>query len=306
MTVSIDGNAVSATTVLATSWTNYTTAATINAGTHTLSIAFTNARQRSSCSRLLFLDTVTVTAAAWSPTPGIWSGGTLTNTWQQFSDLNSVFDPAFVAAPVPNNPVAHLQSMTTPYGPGFSFTCSDTDVAIWNSQAKIINNRVNNSGDPAGTVVQYTTYINLPSQTFSKTGYTQNGWFTGDLWEFHTNTTNPSIQVDVTNSPIAPTPAWRVMLPTDDNVSWTDFYGPAITFNTWHQLVVQVYWSNTANGFHRWYIDGQLIANHTAANWWSDAGNPFIEYGYYAGRGGVTNYAQFGPLTRQVFATGMP
>src|SRR6516165_2459507 len=43
MTVSIDGNAVSATTVLATSWTNYTTAATINAGTHTLSIAFTNA-----------------------------------------------------------------------------------------------------------------------------------------------------------------------------------------------------------------------------------------------------------------------
>jgi hypothetical protein len=35
MTVLIDGNAISATTVSATSWTNYTTAATINAGTHT-------------------------------------------------------------------------------------------------------------------------------------------------------------------------------------------------------------------------------------------------------------------------------
>ena len=43
MTVSIDGNAISTTTVSATSWTNYTTAAMIDAGMHTLSIAFTNA-----------------------------------------------------------------------------------------------------------------------------------------------------------------------------------------------------------------------------------------------------------------------
>ena len=41
MTVSVDGTAISTTTVSATSWTNYTTAATIAAGSHTLSIAFT-------------------------------------------------------------------------------------------------------------------------------------------------------------------------------------------------------------------------------------------------------------------------
>ena len=60
MTVLIDGNAISENTVSATSWTNYTTAATVNAGTHTLSIAFTNALNIFFCSRHLYLDNVTV------------------------------------------------------------------------------------------------------------------------------------------------------------------------------------------------------------------------------------------------------
>lgn len=81
MTVLIDGTAISATTVSATSWTDYTTAATINAGTHTLSIEFTNAGGFFFfCSRALFLDTVTVvggniTPPTMQPTgvPGNWT-----------------------------------------------------------------------------------------------------------------------------------------------------------------------------------------------------------------------------------------
>ena len=60
MTVLLDGNAISATTVSARSWTNYTEPATINAGTHTLSILFTNAHKGFLCSRRLYLDTITV------------------------------------------------------------------------------------------------------------------------------------------------------------------------------------------------------------------------------------------------------
>ena len=67
MTVLIDGKAISTTTVSATSWTNYTTAATINAGTHTLSIAFTNALNVIFCSRSLFLDNVTVVGGDSTP-----------------------------------------------------------------------------------------------------------------------------------------------------------------------------------------------------------------------------------------------
>ena len=80
MTVSIDGKAISTTTVSATSWTNYTTAATITAGTHTLSIAFTNALNVIFCSRSLFLDNVTVVGGNSTPptiqptgVPGNWT-----------------------------------------------------------------------------------------------------------------------------------------------------------------------------------------------------------------------------------------
>ena len=69
MTVLIDGKAISTTTVSATSWTNYTTTATINAGTHTLSIAFTNALNAFVCSRSLFLDNVTVVGGNGTPPP---------------------------------------------------------------------------------------------------------------------------------------------------------------------------------------------------------------------------------------------
>ena len=69
MTVSIDGNTILATTVSATSWTNYTATATINAGTHTLTIAITNAVSILFCNRHLFLDNVTVVAGDITPPP---------------------------------------------------------------------------------------------------------------------------------------------------------------------------------------------------------------------------------------------
>jgi Ca-dependent carbohydrate-binding module xylan-binding len=70
MTVSIDGKAISTTNVSATSWTDYTTATTIPAGSHTLSIAFTNNYQRGwGCDRNLLLDKVTVAAGNTTTTP---------------------------------------------------------------------------------------------------------------------------------------------------------------------------------------------------------------------------------------------
>jgi Ca-dependent carbohydrate-binding module xylan-binding len=63
MTVSIDGQAIATTTVTATSWTNYPTSTTIPAGTHTLSIALTDALNLLFCRRTLFLDDVSFTPA---------------------------------------------------------------------------------------------------------------------------------------------------------------------------------------------------------------------------------------------------
>lgn len=84
MTVSIDGNAISTTTVSATSWTNYTTAVTINAGTHTLGIAFTDALNLLFCRRSLFLDNVSFPAAVVTgtfPTGGFAPATAGKTTW---------------------------------------------------------------------------------------------------------------------------------------------------------------------------------------------------------------------------------
>jgi len=70
MTVSIDGKAVSTTTVSATSWTDYTTVATIPAGSHTLSIAFTNDYYlEGQCDRHMLLDKLTVAAGTTTTPP---------------------------------------------------------------------------------------------------------------------------------------------------------------------------------------------------------------------------------------------
>ena len=89
MTVSIDGNAISTITVSATSWTNYTTAANINAGPHTLSIAFKDALNFLVCRRSLFLDDVSFPAAVVTgtfPTGGFAPATAGKTTWSMAFD----------------------------------------------------------------------------------------------------------------------------------------------------------------------------------------------------------------------------
>ncbi len=89
MTVSIDGNAISTTTVSATSWTNYTTSATINQGTHTLRIAFTDALNLLFCRRTLFVDDVSFPAAVVTgtfPTGGFAPATAGKSTWSMAFD----------------------------------------------------------------------------------------------------------------------------------------------------------------------------------------------------------------------------
>ncbi len=94
MTVLIDGKAISTTTVSAPSWSSYPTAATINAGAHTLSIASTNAQQ-SLCGPL-FLDTVAVVAG----TSGTGPTGTpvtitaASTTWYHVVPTTYAYQPA--------------------------------------------------------------------------------------------------------------------------------------------------------------------------------------------------------------------
>jgi len=279
MTVLIDGNAIFETTVSAKSWTNYTTAATINAGTHTLSIAFTNALNIFFCSRALFLDTVTVSAVTAA-----------TSTIAQYSDLSLVFarrtyyNPAVALPP-------DFQTVSTSFGPGFQFVVSDTtDVTLWDSTMKAVLAKVSNP-IAMNTTQQWDFSVYLPSQNVVTS------WNGGVLWEFHTPGVSSGHTVELDNTGRGPggKPSFRFGYQTSAGAHYAYTYA-ALTFDAWHHCTIKVRWSTATDGFYQLSMDGTQYINHqnTPTVYAGDGGTPFLQFGFYADIGAASGVASVG------------
>jgi len=258
----------------------------------------------------LTLPSPTVVTGNAYPNPGVWtSGGVVTNTWQTLADLNAVFVPAWHGPAT--SFTTSLAQLTAPSGPGFSFTVTDAEQALWDSSSKVTFAQATHqpgkartgfeTPDLVGTVCQYTFNLLMPKQTFEST------WFCCDCIEFPTsNGPLPfALNVDTTNSPQRPTPVWRPEFrnSTGANGGYDWVYGPPIVFDVWHKMVFQIYWTANTNGYFRMFLNGQLIANHVGQTYWAALGPSYLQYGFYANRGaGLAGRAQFGPVVRQQFA----
>jgi hypothetical protein len=107
----------------------------------------------------MFSSRLAMGAPQWGAIGHISSDGTQTLNIQQYLDLYGAFLPTSTHPATTN---AHAQTLTTPYGPGFSITCTDSDVAIWDNTEKDIllqptAPRNGTNSDAVGTIVQYTT-----------------------------------------------------------------------------------------------------------------------------------------------------
>jgi len=202
------------------------------------------------------------------------------------SDLTGVFSPAWTSPAVAN---AHFNTMSTPHGPGWTFTCADTDIAIWDSTAKAILAQY--QPETIGTEVQWTFYLNLPTQTFLP------HWFCGVLWEFHTKTSSGhNLAIDVTSTP---QPCFKILRDTGGGPEGlTPYYTDPLILNHWYQVVMEVKWSFGPDGYIRWIIDGTKWLDYSGATCFPDAGNPYLQFGYYSFTGAGINYSQFGGITR--------
>jgi hypothetical protein len=276
MTVLIDGKAISATTVSATSWTNYTTAATINAGTHTLSIAFTNALSTFFCSRGLFLDTVTVGAVTAA-----------TSAIAQYSDLSLVFARHTYFNPAVALP-SDFQTVSTSFGPGFQFVASDTtDVAPWDSAMKAVVAKANPADVAMNTTQQWDFYVYLPSQKIVTS------WNGGVLWEFHTSTSSGH-HIGLDNTGRGPTnPSFRFGRQDAAGENYAYTWAP-LTFNTWHHFVINVKWSLGTGGHYQLSMDGTQYINFSGPTTFSGEGTPYLQFGFYADIGADTGVASVG------------
>jgi endoglucanase len=69
MSVTVDGRTLLSTPVQATTWTDYRAPAALGAGNHKVGVSFTNDYVNTTCDRNLYLDKVTWTVSAPTPTP---------------------------------------------------------------------------------------------------------------------------------------------------------------------------------------------------------------------------------------------
>ena len=203
----------------------------------------------------------------------------------QLSDLTGVFLPAWTSPAVAN---AHFNTMSTPYGPGWTFTCADTDIAIWDSRSKVIFAQYH--PETIGTEVRWTFYLNLPTQTFLP------HWFCGVLLEFHTQSSaGQGLSIDVTSTP---QPCFKIL--RDNGGPLTSYYTDSLILNHWYQVVMEVKWSLGPDGYVRWFIDGTKWLDYSGATCFPGAGDPYLQFGYYSFTGAGINYSQFGGITRVV------
>jgi len=202
------------------------------------------------------------------------------------SDLTGVFSPAWTSPAVAN---AHFNTMSTPYGPGWTFTCADTDLAPWDSRSKAI--LAEHQPETIGTEVRWTFYLNLPTQTFLP------NWFCGVLLEFPTKTSSGhNLAIDVTSTP---QPCFKILRDTGGGPEGlTPYYTDPLILNHWYQVVMEVKWSFGPDGYIRWIIDGTKWLDYSGATCFPDAGNPYLQFGYYSFTGAGINYSQFGGITR--------
>jgi hypothetical protein len=195
------------------------------------------------------------------------------------SDLWAVFSPEWTSPAVTN---AHFNTMSTPHGPGWTFACADTDLTPWSDHAKGILARY--WPETIGTEVQWTFYLNVPTQTILP------DWFCGLLWEFHTNAwPGHNLEIDVTQTP---QPCFKIMRDTGEGSTPT--YTSPLTFDHWYKVIVQVKWSLGSDGYIRWFIDGTKWLDYSGATCFPGAGDPFLQFGYYSSIGAGTNYSHSG------------
>jgi hypothetical protein len=201
-----------------------------------------------------------------------------------YDDLSAVFAPGWTSPAVAAD---GFSVMSTPYGDGFEFIVPDSKIAPWDSTCKAILAVKNPAPSPIGREERWTFNMLLPRQSLI------NRWHTGVLWEFHTNTGSGhhlALNSDST---------FRIAREIANGAAASSYVfttGPAVPWDQWMTVKLEVKWSSSADGYYKVWMDDVQYVDATSVPTVFD-GIPYLQFGWYAERGfGITNRIQFGGI----------
>ncbi|MCW2589358.1 MAG: hypothetical protein JWQ86_1785 [Mycobacterium sp.] len=206
-----------------------------------------------------------------------------------YDDLSAAFLPGWTSPAVAAD---GFSVVSTPYGDGFEFIVPDSKIAPWDSTCKALLAVKNPATSPIGREERWTFNMLLPKQSLADT------WHTGVLWEFHTNTGSGHHLALNSNSTFR---IARDIAPGASTSSYVFTTGPAVPWDQWMAVTLEVKWSYSADGYYKVWMDGVQYVDATGVPTVFD-GTPYLQFGWYAQRGaGITNRIQVGGIHREEF-----
>ena len=59
-------------------------------------------------------------------------------------------------------------------------------------------------------------------------------------------------------------------------------YPAPIEYGRWYSWRIQLKWSSGSDGFLKWWLDGQQLANWTGPTMNVGEGSPYLQFGFYS------------------------
>lgn len=217
----------------------------------------------------------------------------------QIADLNAVFAPDWKepATSGVTRGSGAFQEISTPYGGGFRMVCSADMPSPWSTAADpsklcLTSWLYNEQGPglPLGFTEHWEFNLYFPTQTWVVD--TRGFGFVGVFWEWHTNNASGH-HVSMRDTGLFRIGRHSGQSGASPSYSFTA--GPAVAQNVWIPVVIDIKWSQGADGFFRASIDGTQYVNFSGATDFND-GNPRLQFGWYSFPN-ATSEVRFGGVT---------
>ena len=168
----------------------------------------------------------------------------------------------------------------TAWGPGFKVVATPEMTAPWGGkQAWLVDvDHLTPWSSFLGTTEDWAGKLTFP-RAGNPEGFPVH-WWSGLLWEFHTETVSGHhIAIDGRN-PKKPRLRYGVYDPRTDEYQFTWFPKP-IVFDRWYSWRLRVKWSTGPDGFVRGWLNGRRVMDYVGPT--IEVGeHPKIQFGYYS------------------------